>query len=315
MRGIRGHDDDGVLEVGGTPLVIGQPTIIEYLQQDVEDIRMRLLYLIEKHYGIRFATNSLGELSTLIIAYISRRRTNQTRDTVFLLILTHIDTRHHGLIVEQVIGQCLRQLCLTDTGGTQEDETGDRTLRILQTSTTAAHCIRYSHYGLVLTNHALVQFILQMQQFFAFALHHLGNRDACPARYNLCDIIGSHLLANEAITVTIHFQLFTIHFYVILECLQFRVAYLGHLAIIALALCTLCLELQVLHLLLILLDLVDELALAFPLSTELGLLLLKLSDVLIQLGNLWLIALALDSLALYFQLGAFSGNLIQLLWY
>ena len=83
---------------------------------------MRLLDLIEEHHRVGLAAHRLCQLSTLIIAYIARRCTNQTGDTVLLLIFTHIDTRHHGLIVEEVVGECLSQFGLTDTGRTQEDE-------------------------------------------------------------------------------------------------------------------------------------------------------------------------------------------------
>ena len=48
--GIRGHDDDGVLEVGGTALVVGQTAIVENLQQDVEDIGMGLLDFVEQQH-------------------------------------------------------------------------------------------------------------------------------------------------------------------------------------------------------------------------------------------------------------------------
>src|SRR5579872_1812484 len=42
---VTGHDDDGILEIDCAPLAIRQTTIIEQLQQNVEDIRGRLLDL------------------------------------------------------------------------------------------------------------------------------------------------------------------------------------------------------------------------------------------------------------------------------
>ena len=106
-RGIRRHDDDGVLEVGGTALVVRQTTVVKHLQEDVEHVGMGLLNLIEQHDGVGLAAYGLGQLTTLIVAYIARRCTNETGDTVLLLIFRHIDTRHHGLVVEEVVGQRL----------------------------------------------------------------------------------------------------------------------------------------------------------------------------------------------------------------
>ena len=74
--GIAGHDDDGVLEVGSTALVVCQSAIVQYLQQNVEDIWMGLLYLIEEDNAVGLAAYSLCQLTALIIAYISRRGTN-----------------------------------------------------------------------------------------------------------------------------------------------------------------------------------------------------------------------------------------------
>ena len=79
---------------------------------------MGLLNLIKQHYRVRLAAHGLGELSTFVVTYVSWRRTNQSAHAVFLLILTHVDTRHHGLVVKQIVGQGLGELCLTYTCGT-----------------------------------------------------------------------------------------------------------------------------------------------------------------------------------------------------
>ena len=58
---VRRHDHDGVLKVDNASVVIGQMSFIQHLQQDVEDIRMRLLDFVEQHYAVRFATDCLGQ--------------------------------------------------------------------------------------------------------------------------------------------------------------------------------------------------------------------------------------------------------------
>ena len=44
---VRGEDQDHVAEVHGAALAVGQATVVEYLQQDVEHIRMRFFDFIE----------------------------------------------------------------------------------------------------------------------------------------------------------------------------------------------------------------------------------------------------------------------------
>src|SRR5699024_11642537 len=51
--------DDGRLN--GAPLAIGKPAVIEYLQQNIEDIGVSLFHLIEKHQRVRTTTDCFGE--------------------------------------------------------------------------------------------------------------------------------------------------------------------------------------------------------------------------------------------------------------
>src|SRR5713226_9608738 len=44
---VTGHDQHGVAEVHGAALSIGEASVLENLQQDVENVRMRLLNLVE----------------------------------------------------------------------------------------------------------------------------------------------------------------------------------------------------------------------------------------------------------------------------
>ena len=97
---IGGHDDDSVLEVHLATQAVGQLSVVEYLQKDVEDIGMSLLNLVEQDDGVGLAPNLLGQLSALLVADVSRRRTDETRDGEFLHILAHIDADHVGLAFE-----------------------------------------------------------------------------------------------------------------------------------------------------------------------------------------------------------------------
>ena len=119
---VTGHDDDGVLEVDSASLRVGETSVVEHLQQGVEDIGVGLLYLIEEDYLVGLSPDGLCELSALVVADVSWRGSDQTRHAELLLVLAHVDSGHHRLVVEEVVGQRLGQLGLTDTGGTQEDE-------------------------------------------------------------------------------------------------------------------------------------------------------------------------------------------------
>ncbi len=77
----------------GTPLCVGQLAILEDLQQHIEDIRMRLLHLVEQHHAVGVTPHPLGKLATLAIADIAGRRADHLRDLVPFHILRHIEAR------------------------------------------------------------------------------------------------------------------------------------------------------------------------------------------------------------------------------
>ena len=161
---------------------------------------MGFLYFIEEHHAVWFASYSLGQLSALVVADISRRCTDESAHAELLLIFAHVDTRHHGLVVEQIFGKCLCQLRLSDTRRTEEYERSDRSFRVLQSRAASSHGIAYGCDSLLLTDYTLVKLLLKMQQLLSFALHHTCYRDTRPAANHLSYVVGSHLLAYHRLT-------------------------------------------------------------------------------------------------------------------
>ena len=89
---IGGHDDHCIAEIDRTTLSIGQTTIVEHLQQHVEDIRVGFFHLIQQDHAVGLATNRFGQVATLLIANIAGRRTDETCHRVFFHELAHVDT-------------------------------------------------------------------------------------------------------------------------------------------------------------------------------------------------------------------------------
>ena len=69
---VAGHDHDGVLEVDRAALGVGEAAVVEQLQQDVEDIGVRLLDLVEQQHRVRLASHRLGQLPGLLVADVAR---------------------------------------------------------------------------------------------------------------------------------------------------------------------------------------------------------------------------------------------------
>ena len=71
---VRGHDQNRVLEIHDAAFAIGEAAVVHHLEQDVENVRMRLLDFVEQHDRVRTAADLLGELASFFIADIARRR-------------------------------------------------------------------------------------------------------------------------------------------------------------------------------------------------------------------------------------------------
>ena len=74
---VGGQDHDHVPEVDRTALAVGQPAVVEHLQQDVEDLAVGLLDLVQQHDRVRAPPDGLGELAALLVADVAGRRTDQ----------------------------------------------------------------------------------------------------------------------------------------------------------------------------------------------------------------------------------------------
>ena len=194
---IGGQDDHGVAEVDGAPVAVGQPPVVEHLQQQVEDVGMGLLDLVEEDHLIGAAAHRLGQRTGFLIADIAGRRADQAGDGVLLHVFRHVDTDHRRLVVEQERGQGLGQLCLAHSGGAKKEKRPGRAVRVLEAGAGAAHRVADGDHGFLLPHHTLAQRALHVQQLLALALQHLVHRDAGPARDDAGDVGGLHRFVQE----------------------------------------------------------------------------------------------------------------------
>ena len=129
---IRGHHDDHVAEVGLATIVIRQGAMVHDLQQDIENIWMRLFNFVEQQHGMRFLGNRFGQQTALVETDVTRRRANQATDSMTLHVLGHVEANQLDAKNE---GQLLCHFGLADTGWTREQERADWLVSLAQTGT------------------------------------------------------------------------------------------------------------------------------------------------------------------------------------
>ena len=150
---------------------------------------MGLLDLVEQDHRVGPAAHRFGELAAFVIADVSRRRADETRNAVLLAVLAHVDAHHRALVVEEVRRKCFRELRLTDTGGAEEQERSGRTVGIGDARTCTSHRVGDGADGLVLTDYALGQLVLHAEQLRGLPFEQAPGWNTGPGRNDFCDVV------------------------------------------------------------------------------------------------------------------------------
>ena len=188
---VGGHDDDRVFEVDGVAEAVGELAIFKDLQQDVEDVGMRLFDFVEQDDRVGRTLDALGELTALLVAHVARRRTDELRDRVLLHELRHIEADQRLLAAEEEAGEGARHLRLADAGRSEEEERSDGAVGALEAGTGAADRAGEGRDGLLLRDDAAVQLFFDAEQLLR--LFFLDRRDgnAGPAADHVLDVFAA----------------------------------------------------------------------------------------------------------------------------
>ena len=190
--GVGGHADDRVGKIHRAALRIVDLALVQNLQQNVHDIRVRLFDLIEQHHAVGAAAHLLGKLTGLLVAHIARRRTDHAGHRVFFHILAHVQTNERVGAVEQLICQLLDQLGLAHAGGAHKDEACG-TAAAGKVGAAALDGLRHQMHGLVLPDDLLFQLTLKVCQLCELGLPNFDRRNAGPQLDDLGHIVHGHL--------------------------------------------------------------------------------------------------------------------------
>ena len=113
---VAGHHDDRVGEIDRSVLAIGQTTIVEDLQKQIEHVVVSLLDFIEQYDAIRTSANRFGQLPSFFVSDVSRRGTDESAHGVPFHELAHVDSDHRRLVVEHDLGEGFAQFGFPNPG-------------------------------------------------------------------------------------------------------------------------------------------------------------------------------------------------------
>ena len=130
--GVRGQNDDGVLEVDLAAFAVFHRALVEDLEEQLQHVGMRLLHFVQQHHRVRPPPHGFRQHAAFAIADVSGRRALQRRDGMRFLELRHVDGDQVVLAAVEQVGQRERGFRLADAARPHQQEHADRLARIVQ---------------------------------------------------------------------------------------------------------------------------------------------------------------------------------------
>ncbi len=78
-------------EVDLAALAVGEPALLEQLEEQHQHVAVRLLHLVQQHHRARPSADRLGELAAVLVADVPRRRADEAGGGVRLGQLAHVE--------------------------------------------------------------------------------------------------------------------------------------------------------------------------------------------------------------------------------
>ncbi len=275
---VRREDQDGVAEVHRPALTVGEPAVVEHLEQDVEDLGVGLLDLVQQHDAVRAAAHRLRELAALLVADVAGRGTDEPGDAVLLAVLAHVDADHGPLVVEEEVRERLGQLRLADPGRAEEEERAGGPVGVGDPGAGAAYGVRHGPDGLALPDQPPAQLGLHAQELLRLALQQASGRDAGPRADDVGDVVRADLLLDHGVDGGLLLGLVRLG-QLALQSGDLAVEQLGRGVEVSVALGTLGLAAQFVEAFLQLADAVQALLLLLPAGGQTAQLLLLVGEV------------------------------------
>ena len=163
---------------------------------------MGLLDLVEQDDGVGTTAHTFRELSSLFIAHIAWRGTNEAADGKLLHILAHVDADEGIGRAEHIGRKFLRQEGLADACGTKEHEGSDGVVGVFEAHTVALDGTDKLRNGSLLGYDTLVQLGFHALQTDALFLSNTFHGDA---RHHGNNLGHTFLVNSDALFVAMLF--------------------------------------------------------------------------------------------------------------
>lgn len=114
---VGGEDDDGVAEVDEASLSVGEASVVEDLEEGVEDVGVGFFDFVEEDDGVGATAYLLGELASFFVAYVAGRGSDEAGDAVFFHVFGHVESDEGVFVIEEEFCEGFAELGFADACG------------------------------------------------------------------------------------------------------------------------------------------------------------------------------------------------------
>ena len=116
------QDDNRLPKTHRSPVRIAQLAVLQNLQKQIQNIRMRFFNFIKQHHAIRSTTNFICQFPAILIANITSRRTDKPTSRVALRKLAHVNFNQAIIAAKNFPRQNSRQFRFSNSGRSQKNK-------------------------------------------------------------------------------------------------------------------------------------------------------------------------------------------------
>ncbi len=125
-----------------------------------------------------------------------------------LLVFAHVEPHHVLFGIEEYTCQSSRQLGLSNSRGTEEDERSDRSAGIFDAGACSHHSVGDQLNSFVLTDDPFVQDLIQMKELFAFLFEQAIYGNTSPSRDDVRNLIFAQYFVEQGMISSLGGELF-----------------------------------------------------------------------------------------------------------
>lgn len=177
------------------------------MKKKIEEIRVRILNIVEKDKMIGNEKERLGKKKKILIEEIEGRRKDKEDKGMILNELRNIDKKNWGIIMEKERGERIGELSIEEESGEEEDEREDGKVRVMKKGKGKEKRIGYGMKRIEMEEEEIEDIVLNEKKILEIKLKNKVKRNEGKERNEMRKMVRSKGLLKEGKIVLMNLRI------------------------------------------------------------------------------------------------------------